>query len=80
MGRRRIHPHQSPPDLLQKLIRLYSRRGDLVVDPFAGSGSTVTEAAMLGRRGLGYEKDPIQADAAKRALAKRVQTFVGGQL
>jgi site-specific DNA-methyltransferase (adenine-specific) len=78
MGKRRVHPHQSPPDLLQKLIRLYSRRGDLVVDPFAGSGSTVVEAALLGRRGLGYEKDPVRADAAKKAVAKRVNTLVGG--
>jgi len=77
MGSRRVHPHQSPPDLLQKLIRLYSRRGDLVVDPFAGSGSTVAEATLLGRRGLGYEKDPVRAEAARRAVAKRLRSLVG---
>jgi len=77
MGSRRVHPHQSPPDLLQKLIRLYSRRGDLVVDPFAGSGSTVAEAALLGRRALGYEKDPARAETGRRALARSLRNLVG---
>ena len=79
MGRRRVHPHQSPPDLLQKLIRLYSQRGDLVVDPFAGSGSTISEAALLGRRALGYEKDPVRAETARRALTQRLRNMVGSK-
>ncbi len=54
----RTHPHQSPPEMIRRLIKLYTTRGELVVDPFAGSAQTLRIAAELGRRAVGYEIDP----------------------
>lgn len=56
--RRRVHPQQKPEDLLRWLVRSYSSPGDLVVDPFAGSGSTGHAALAEGRRFLGWDLDP----------------------
>jgi DNA modification methylase len=60
------HRHQSPLPVIETLLRCYSQPGDLVVEPFAGGGSTLMICAALGRRGIGYE---IDADAL--ALARR---------
>lgn len=56
----RTHPHQSPPELIRRLIKLYTTPGELVVDPFAGSAQTLRIAASLGRRAVGYEIDPAR--------------------
>lgn len=48
----RIHPQQKPVDLLTNLILTYSRPGDLVADPYAGSGSTGEAANRCGRRSV----------------------------
>lgn len=55
---RRVHPQQKPIDLLRHFIRTHSEVGDLVVDPFAGSGSAGEAAACEGRRFLGWDSDP----------------------
>lgn len=61
----RVHPQQKPSELAQYLVRTYSNPGDLVVDPFAGSGVFVRTALEEGRRGLGFDaywpKDPREA-------------------
>ncbi len=49
------HPALFPQHLVRRLIRLFSNKGDLVLDPFMGSGSTLLEAGNLGRRGLGLD-------------------------
>jgi hypothetical protein len=54
---RRCHPQQKPVDLLQWCVRSYSNPGDLVVDPYAGSGSTGMAAALEGRRFRGWDSD-----------------------
>lgn len=54
----RKHPQQKPEALLRGLILTYSNPGDLVVDPFAGSGSTGRAAEHEGRRFLGWDTDP----------------------
>jgi hypothetical protein len=51
----RIHPQQKPVDLLRWLVRSYSRPGDLVVDPFAGSGSSGVAALAEGRQFIGFD-------------------------
>jgi DNA modification methylase len=56
-GRRR-HPYASPSTVVRRFVRLYSRPGDLVIDPFAGSGTTMRVAMALGRRAMGWEIDP----------------------
>lgn len=59
-----FHPTQKPVELLQVLIEQSTQPGDLVVDPFAGSGSTVVAAQKSGRDGIGIELD---SDYARRA-------------
>ncbi len=48
-----------PVELPRRLIRLFSRVGDIVLDPFVGSGVSVLEAALLGRRGWGIDINPL---------------------
>jgi hypothetical protein len=55
---RRKHPQQKPDDLMRWCIRSYSKAGDLVVDPFAGSGSVGRAALAEGRRFVGWDIDP----------------------
>jgi len=62
----RLHPQQKPNDLLCNLVRQYSNHGELVVDPYAGSGSTIEAAMACGRRALGWDSSPRFGVAAKR--------------
>jgi DNA modification methylase len=63
------HPAPFPVELPQKLMELYTYRGDLVVDPFAGSGSTLVAAARCGRDAVGYDLDPTYVKIALGRLA-----------
>jgi site-specific DNA-methyltransferase (adenine-specific) len=60
------HPTQKPLELVRRLVAAATRPGDLVVDPFGGSGTTFVACEMLGRRWLGCERS-----AAYRAIARR---------
>lgn len=51
----KIHPTQKPIKLLEKLIEIFTDEGDVVIDPCAGSGSTLIAAENLGRRAYGFE-------------------------
>jgi len=51
------HPHQKPIDLLSKIILHSSKEGDLILDPFAGSGSTCKACNKLNRKWIGIELD-----------------------
>jgi DNA modification methylase len=61
-----IHPTVKPVALVADAMRDCSRRGDLVLDPFMGSGTTILAAEQVGRRGYGLELDPRYVDAAIR--------------
>jgi len=63
-----IHPHEKPVSLLSKFILHSTDPGDLVVDPFGGSGSLVRAAKMTGRHGVAIELDEKNYKLAKRAL------------
>jgi len=54
----RSHPQQKPHDLLRNLVQQYSSPGDLVVDPYAGSGSTIEAARACGRLAMGWDSSP----------------------
>lgn len=63
------HPCQMPETVLERIIRVSSSPGDLVLDPFAGSGTTVAAARRLGRRYLGIELSAEYAEGIRRRLA-----------
>jgi site-specific DNA-methyltransferase (adenine-specific)/modification methylase len=64
---RRIHPTQKPVELMARIIRRWSDPSDLIIDPFAGSGSTLVAAIREGRRAIGVEiVEAYCAGAARR--------------
>lgn len=62
------HPTEKPLALIQRLVRVSSNPGDLVLDPFMGSGTTAVAAKMLGRAYLGFETDPRYVAMARQRL------------
>ena len=58
-----------PPELPRRLIRMFSVRGDTVLDPFAGTGTTLWVAHALGRNAIGVEVDPAIAAELRRKAA-----------
>jgi DNA modification methylase len=67
---KQIHPFEKPLSLLERLIAIYTKPGDLVFDPFFGSGSTLKAAARLGRRAIGTEIDKGYYDLFCEYLGK----------
>ncbi len=64
------HPAPFPVELPRRLIDLYTYRGDLVLDPFMGSGSTAIAALRTERHYIGFETDEIYAELARRRIAE----------
>lgn len=65
----RIHPTEKPFSLIERLILSSSNKGDLVVDPFSGSGVTALSAAVNGRRSVSFEVDDKYFSASVQRLA-----------
>ena len=65
-----LHPTQKPVMALLPLIMAYSQIGDIVLDPFAGSGTTAVAAEALGRRYIGIELVPKYAAIAQERMAR----------
>lgn len=73
-GEERIHTTQKPLELMTALVRDFTDPGELILDPFAGSGTTGVACKRLGRRFLGFERDPqFHAAAVKRLENTRQQ-------
>ncbi|MGH9045191.1 MAG: DNA-methyltransferase, partial [Acidimicrobiales bacterium] len=68
------HPAPFPIELPQRLIGLYTYRGDLVVDPFMGSGTTLVAAARADRRYLGYDTDSGYVGMAKARVKAELKS------
>jgi site-specific DNA-methyltransferase (adenine-specific) len=64
-----LHPTQKPVRLMGALIELVSKPGQTVLDPFAGSGSTLVAARRLSRQFLGYEIEQRYVEVARRRLS-----------
>ncbi len=69
-ARRVGHPAPFPVELPEQLIRLYTFKNDLVLDPFMGSGSALVAAARLGRRYVGYDLEKTYVEIARRRVAE----------
>jgi len=77
------HPTQKPEKLLAKLILASSRSGDMVFDPFGGSGSTAVSAKKLGRNYCSVELEPRYCACAEKRLLmaetdREIQGFAEG--
>jgi site-specific DNA-methyltransferase (adenine-specific) len=68
------HPAPFPEELPHRLIQLYTFRGDIVLDPFVGSGTTCLAARADGRGYVGYEINPDYAQHARQRLAQATLT------
>ena len=62
------HPAPFPVELPQRLINLYTYRGDLVLDPFMGAGTTAVAAVRTGRRYVGFDTDAGYIDLAEERI------------
>ena len=65
----RVHPTEKAVSVIAPLVRSFSKPGDLVLDPFLGSGTTAVAAVLTGRDYLGIELEQQYCDLAKRRLA-----------
>lgn len=64
----RVHPTQKPLALMLRLVEQFTDPGDVVLDPFCGSGTTGVACLRLGRRFVGVERDPRYAALARERL------------
>ena len=71
------HPHQKPVGLLQKIILTCTKPGDIVLDPFMGSGSTLVAAKQLGRRAIGIDLSEKHCETAASRCAQDVLALDG---
>jgi modification methylase len=73
------HPAPFPPEIAERLIRLFSFAGDTVLDPFAGSGSTAVAAIRAGRHSISVEiEERYVNDATRRAASEAAKAGVAG--
>lgn len=67
----RLHKQQAPIQLLLRIILSSTNPGDVVLDPFAGSGTTLVVAEQLGRESIGIELDEINVEIIEERLAEQ---------
>ncbi len=68
--RKAQHPNQKPIEPIARLVEAYTARSDCIIDPFAGSGTTLLAARMLGRRAIGIELEERYCEIAAERLRK----------
>ena len=74
---RGVHPAPFPVELARRCIRLSTWPGEMVLDPFCGTGSTLVAAAQLGRRSVGIERSEKYCELAARRFAQGALDFGG---
>lgn len=77
---RRDHPAPYPPEIPTRLIKMFSFTGDVVLDPFAGTGTTSVAAVTAGRNSIAIDIDPgyvaaMSARVSRVGLGTRIETF-----
>lgn len=75
----RIHTTQKPVALMEQLLADFTDPGELILDPYAGSGTTAVAAARLGRRFVGFERDAEMHAKAVQRLSRAVPLPTGYQ-
>lgn len=70
----KVHPTQKPVPLLERLIEIFTDKGDVVIDPCAGSGTTLLAAAGLEREAYGFEVNKDFYNDARNKVLRRIQT------
>lgn len=75
----RKHPAPFSFTDVSRLIRFFTKRGGVVLDPFAGVGSTLKACAIEGRRGIGFELNPEYSRLARERLAKELHDHSGNR-
>jgi DNA modification methylase len=63
-----MHPASFPPEVPERFVRLFTHEGEVVLDPFVGSGGTLVACLRTGRRGIGIELSERYAEATRRRL------------
>lgn len=67
-----LHPTQKPLEMIEWLVKTYTNRGDVILEPFAGSGATLLAAKRNGRHAFGIELEPKYCDViVERLMAER---------
>lgn len=77
---KKVHSTQKPLALLERIILACSRKGDLVLDPFSGTGTTAHAAKLLGRNYIGLERDKIYYKESLKRLEKVEEDFTRDDL
>lgn len=67
---RALHPTQKPEEMLKRIIIASSNKGDVILDPFLGSGTTAVIAKKLGRKWIGIEKEKKYVNIAMKRIEK----------
>ena len=68
------HPAMFPVELCKRLIEIYTKKGDTILDPFMGSGTTAVAALKCGRRFIGYENNPEYVALAMERIKREKST------
>ncbi|MCX6359517.1 MAG: DNA methyltransferase [Armatimonadetes bacterium] len=76
----KLHSTQKPEALVERTIAICTRPGDLVLDPFAGSGTTPTVARRMGRRYIGIEREEQYLGAARARVDAAAPDPVAGEV
>jgi DNA modification methylase len=74
----RAHPAPYPLELAERLVRMFSFVGDVVLDPFMGTGTTTVAAARSGRNSVGVEIDPHYLSLAARRIERDTKRLFSG--
>lgn len=75
---KKLHPATFPIELAERVISLFSHEGELVVDPFVGSGTTLLAARLLDRNAAGFDINPDYISLAKDRLSPKA--FLGSSI
>jgi DNA modification methylase len=71
---RKMHGAMKPPALMAEIIEFFTKRGESILDPFAGVGGTLLGAMMVGRGAMGIEINPLWVDLYQRILGEMMES------